>query len=76
MTRIIAPIDRDGLKPCPFCGKDDMIGIVRYQDYGSYYKTGVRCARCRFTILYESDTDDERVKRREAIENWNRRAFE
>ena len=67
------PQGNSDLKPCPFCGRSDSIAMVYRQDYGSYYKTGVRCMRCESTLIYESDTDDEREKRRQAIEKWNRR---
>lgn len=61
------------LKPCPFCGGSDTILMV-HQDFGFYYKSGVRCQSCRSIILYDSDTDDEGEKTRQAVQKWNGRA--
>lgn len=50
------------LKPCPFCGGEAQILIIKEQKFHS-----VRCIKCRtLTDIYETEE--------EAIEAWNRRA--
>lgn len=64
----------NNLKPCPFCGGSDTVLMV-HQDFGSYYKSGVRCQSCRSMTLFDSETDDEREKTRQAVQKWNERVM-
>ena len=52
------------LKPCPFCGNDDV--TVRWFPYNSAYYVQCNQLRC-----YSKGPD--RLNKQEAVEAWNRR---
>ena len=53
------------LKPCPFCGSNEVYVYVKTGDYGEYFEA--ECLECESSTKY-TDT------RQEAIEAWNGRA--
>lgn len=53
------------LKPCPFCGSDD-IRIGKYGDSEFGYDYGVLCYSCQSHTRYTEN-------KKEAVEAWNRR---
>ena len=55
------------LKPCPFCGSDDVGTGFKYPEYGETLKHFVVCNKCG------SKTADYR-KKQTAIHAWERRA--
>ena len=63
------------LKPCPFCGETNLSWLIR-QDFGFYHKHGIRCNTCRFTMLFDCDSENEHHKYTEGHLKWNRRVEE
>ncbi len=55
----------DKLKPCPFCGNEE-VGIC-YDSWDEEYY-GVKCLICGGSIYPDKETEEE------AIEAWNKRA--
>lgn len=53
---------RENLKPCPFCGSEE---VIMEDGYGLFY---VRCADCGASASY-CETDEE------AISAWNERVI-
>ena len=63
------------LKPCPFCGGEANVHIVRHEQplYKRYSVAEVYCMVCLVAKLEKwGDTDEEAIER--AIEAWNTRA--
>lgn len=58
--------DLNGLKPCPFCGKQE--AYLTSNCYGQNY---VRCPNCGAVVW---GNDDENLTEKRAVELWNRRA--
>ena len=61
------------LKPCPFCGSDDVIAIPAGEDpIFRFYGYMVTCTKCGGNLtMYRENTDDFREEVKKA---WNRRA--
>lgn len=68
------PTEKIKLKPCPFCGGDNLYIV----NVNGYFDTtvGVFCNWCKVTVLHENNYDegDTPESRRRAVEAWNRRA--
>ena len=61
--------ENENLKPCPFCGSDDL-RLVKTISTGRYI---MKCLGCRKQVYFDSV---ECMDRKEAISAWNRRAGE
>ena len=67
------------LKPCPFCGKKDSVGIEDgyvYDDFDGYRETGdyfVRCRYCDLMFGYDDKLGGNFSTMEDAANAWNRR---
>jgi len=68
------PRPRDGgakgmneLKPCPFCGGNALIQVVRDLDTGGYYSHYIFCDDCGAEMSAKHEHES-------VIEKWNKRA--
>lgn len=68
------PDDYIKLKPCPFCGGDNLY-VVNVQGYLDS-TVGVFCNWCKVTVIHEDNEQEGDIPdtRRRAIIAWNRRA--
>jgi len=70
----------DELKPCPFCGSNDIYIYRKYTSRTRCYITYAHCELCGASSKahkYESDDKEinwDDVGCRKAIDSWNRRA--
>lgn len=55
------------MKPCPFCGEED---VLIWRPYGTAGTIGVRCEACMANTAARYTTEEA------AIEAWNMRPFE
>ena len=58
-------MNKNELKPCPFCGRTDSLHIDRYQSNGCWWAY-VECTECLATGPVGK-------LKKDAIEAWNRR---
>jgi Lar family restriction alleviation protein len=74
MSRTAFAFDTKKLKPCPFCGCDNLYIIDREENSG-YESIGIFCNGCKQTVFLEENEweGNNRITREKAIEAWNRR---
>lgn len=58
------------IKPCPFCGDEDVFIAKRYID-GIWHGWQIVCPNCDL-VVYSQDHENKR----ELVKDWNRRAKE
>ena len=70
----------DELKPCPFCGSDDIYLTFRQEHWFGTKEPLIFCNSCKAEVSVEDDspyTDIEKdyeYRREKVAEAWNRRA--
>lgn len=57
------------IKPCPFCGDDDIFICKKYDDNGIWHGWQIVCPNCDL-VVYSQDHENKR----ELVKDWNRRA--
>ena len=74
MSRTAFAFDTKKLKPCPFCGCDNLYIINREENSG-YESIGIFCNECKQTVFLEENEWEgyNRTTIEKAIEAWNRR---
>lgn len=66
----------DGLKPCPFCGKQDMLEFrpIEHNDRPSYKYIGqITCLNCFASIITHGFEMTEEEAKCSVMDAWNKR---
>ena len=66
------------LKPCPFCGKDDLLRVeaVKHESRPAFPYIGiVTCLNCFGRIMSHGFSETAEAAKEEAVIAWNRRAY-
>ena len=61
------------LKPCPFCGSED---VNMYHLYNNHKALLIICDTCDIAFCVVKDRDEDYTSELELIDAWNRRAYE
>lgn len=71
-------MNKQDLKPCPFCGGHDLYFVTCEERYGGYETVGIFCNWCKQTVTLERNSwegNNEETQAR-AAEAWNMRVDE
>lgn len=66
------------LKPCPFCGKNDLLRIkaIKHDHRSTFPYIGVvTCLNCFSRIMSHGFSETPEKAKKEAVIAWNRRAY-